>query len=249
MQKAGTPTPRKPAPKPIPRSTPSRAPTRRPIVAFRDNQLAHKGKPRDIGRNADTVLDMAAIELIEAVRRCQDEISTMYSGFNTERRRLIAKAYGIARGLQKNPQAWRSFIDDEFWQQRIKKPSIEDRKAPLLPVLVFVFKAIDRTIYKRISKYAAALRQYWVDEVPARKVAAKIKADGGIEALYEAATGNAPKKAKPQQSLLTLVPGSEAVRRRLEALQVGEKARSIFKRVSSKRGVTLMIMSVDSAKT
>ena len=252
MRNRVPPTTRRPAPKQIPHTaySPPPPPPRRPRdVALRDNRLAHKGKPRDIGRKADTVLDMAAIELIEAARHCQDEISTLYRGFTTERRRLIAKAYGIARGLQKNPQAWCTFIEDEFWQQRKKKPSIEDRKAPLLPVFVFVFKAVDRIRYQRISKYAAALQQYLTHDVPAQEVAAKIKKAGGIEKLYRHSAGSKPNnKTKSQQSLLTLVPGSEAVRRRLEALQVGEKARSIIKRVSSKRGVTLMILSVDRSK-
>jgi hypothetical protein len=173
----------------------------------------------------------------------------MYSGFHKEMRRHIADAYAIACGLENDPQAWSKFLEDPFWEKRKKKPTFDDQNDPLLHVMVFVFNAIDRNRYKRASKYATALRQYWRDYVPAQEVGAKIKEDGGIEALGRAATGNAPKKAKPQQSLLTLVPGSEAVRRRLEALQVGEKARSIFKRVSSKRGVTLMILSVDRSKT
>ena len=172
----------------------------------------------------------------------------MLSGFHEERRRHIAEAYAIACGLENNAKAWRSFIQDDFWQHRKKPPKMDDQSQPLLHVMVFVFKAVDRIRYQRISKYAAAVRQYWTDDVPPQDVEAKIKKDGGIKALGRAATGNAPKKAKPQQSLLTLVPGSEAVRRRLEALQVGEKARSIFKRVSSKRGVTLMIISVERFK-
>ncbi len=192
---------------------------------------------------------MAAVEPIEAARRCQKAIADMNSGFHEERHRHIAEAYAIACGLENDPQAWSKFLEDPFWQQRKKKPSIEDRKAPLLPVMVFVFNAIDRTRYKRASKYAAGLEQYWIDNVPAHEVAAKIKEDGGIEALYRASTGNEPKKARSQQSLLTLLPVSEAVRRRLSALQVGEKARSIFKRVPSKRGIKLMILSVDPVKT
>jgi hypothetical protein len=118
-----------------------------------------------------------------------------------------------------------------------------------LPVLVFVFNAIDRNRYKSASKYAAALQQYLTHDVPAQEVAAKIKKAGGIEKLYRDSAGSkSNKKAKSQQSLLTLLPGSEAVRRMLAALQVGEKARSIFKRVPSKRGVKLMIISVERLK-
>jgi hypothetical protein len=173
----------------------------------------------------------------------------MLSGFHEERRRHIAEAYAVARALQNDPRAWENFRKDDFWQQRKKKPSIEDRKAPLLPVMVFVFNAIDRNRYKSASKYAAALQQYLTHDVPAQEVAAKIKKAGGIEKLYRDSAGSkSNKRAKSQPSLLTLLPGSEAVRRRLSALQVGEKARSIFKRVPSKRGVKLLIISVDSLK-
>jgi hypothetical protein len=240
---------RTPAPQPTTRSTPSPPPRRPRSVALHDNQARRKEHPRDVETKSGTVLDLAAVDPVKAARRCQADISTMYSGFHKEMRRHIADAYAIACGLENDPQAWSKFLEDPFWEKRKKKPTFDDQNDPLLHVMVFVFNAIDRNRYKRASKYATALRQYWRDYVPAQEVGAKIKEDGGIEALGRAATGNAPKKAKPQQSLLTLVPGSEAVRRRLEALQVGEKARSIFKRVSSKRGVTLMILSVDRSKT
>jgi hypothetical protein len=240
---------RNPAPQPTPRSTPSRAPRRSRPVALRDNQARRKEQPRDVETKSRTVFDLAAVEPLKAAKHCRAAIAAATGGFHKEMRQHIAEAYAIARGLQKNRQAWRSFIEDGFWQHGKRPPKMDDRGRPLLHVMVFVFGAIDRNIYKRAQKYAAGLKQYWRHNVPAHEVAAKIAEDGGIEALCRAATGNAPKEAKPQQSLLTLVPGSEAVRRRLEALQVGEKARSIFKRVSSKRGVTLMIMSVDPAKT
>jgi hypothetical protein len=170
----------------------------------------------------------------------------MNSGFHEERRRHIAEAYAIACGLENNAKAWRSFIQDDFWQHRKKPPKMDDQSQPLLHVMVFVFNAIDRNRYKSASKYAAALQQYLTHDVPAQEVAAKIKKAGGIEKLYRDSAGSkSNKKAKSQQSLLTLLPVSEAVRRKLSALQVGEKARSIIKRVSSKRGVTLMIISVE----
>ena len=61
--------------------------------------------------------------------------------------------------------------------------------------------------------------------------------------------GTSRKRQGLSNRLLTLLPVSEAVPRRLSALQVGEKARSIFKRVPSKRGIKLMILSVDPVKT
>jgi hypothetical protein len=109
--------------------------------------------------------------------------------------------------------------------------------------MVFVFKAIDRTIYKRAAKYAAALRRYWVDGVPAREVAAKIKADGGIEALCKAPTANKPKKKpKPAPSLKLTFSASEARTEGLLALAEGQQAQLIVKRVTTERGIVAMII-------
>jgi hypothetical protein len=184
---------------------------------------------------------LAAVEPIEAARRCQKAIADMNSGFHEERRRRIAEAYAVARALQNNPRAWENFRKDDFWQQRKKKPSIEDRKAPLLPVMVFVFNAIDRNRYKSASKYAAALQQYLTHDVPAQEVAAKIKKAGGIEKLYRDSAANKPKKKpKPEQSL-KLLPGSDALRKKILAVPKGQKAQLIIKRVDSEQGVVAII--------
>lgn len=241
---------RKPAPNPIRAGRPPMRPNRAANVAKRDNHVAQEEKPRgDITRKSDTVLDLAAVEPVKAARRCQAEISTLYNGFHKERRRLIADAYAIACGLENNPRAWGKFLEDPFWNARKKKPTIDDRAEPLLHVMVFVFKAIDRNIYKRAAKYAAALKRYWADDVPPREVAAKIKEDGGIEKLYQAPTANKPKKkAEPEQSL-KLLPDSEALRKKLLALPVGKKARLIIERVTAERGVVATIIGFHPSNT
>jgi hypothetical protein len=168
-------------------------------------------------------------------------------GFHNEMRRHMAVAYAVA--LQKSRQAWRSFIDDEFWQHRKRPPKMDDQREALLHVMVFVFKALDRNSYKRASKYAAGLKQYWIDNVPAQKVEAKIKEDGGIEALYEASAANKPKKKpKPKQSLLKLCSASEALTKALLALPVGKTARLIIRRVTGERGVVARIVRFDPVK-
>jgi hypothetical protein len=244
---------RKPAPNPTRPGKPPVRPNRPANVAKGDNQFAQEEKPRgDITRKSDTVLHMAAVEPIKAAKRCQAEISAMNSGFQKEKRRLIADAYAIACGLENNPQAWGKFLEDPFWNARKKKPTIDDRAEPLLHVMVFVFKAIDsidRNIYKRAAKYAAALKRYWADDVPPREVAAKIKEDGGIEALCKAPTANKPKKkAEPEQSL-KLLPDSEALRKKLLALSEGQKARLIIERVTAERGVVATIIGFHPSNT
>jgi len=232
----------KPAPRPVSWLPPPRA-DRPANVAKRDNQARRKEQPQDIKKNPVTVLDMAAVDPVEAARRCQAEISTLYSGFYKEKRRLIAEAYAIARGLEDNPQEWSKFLEDPFWEKRTRKPTIDDRTEPLLHVMVFVFKAIDRNIYKRASKYAAALKRYSDDDVPAREVAAKIKEDGGIETLYRASIANEPrKKPEAEQSLTLTFSASEARREALLALSEGQEADLMIRRVTGERGVVARIV-------
>jgi predicted acyl esterase len=184
---------------------------------------------------------MAAADPIKAAKRCQTEISAMNTGFHNEMRLHIAEAYAVARELQKDQQAWEKFIEDDFWQQRKKKPAVAARKAPLLHVMVFVFDAaVDRNRYKRASKYATALKGYWTRNVPAREVAAKIEDDGGIEALCQASAGNKLKKAKREQSL-KLLPVSDAYRKKILALPIGKRARLMIKSVNGERGEVAII--------
>jgi hypothetical protein len=219
-------------------------------VAFRDNQARQKEKSPDVETTSSTVFDLAAVEPLKAAKYCRAEISAATDGFHKEMRQHIAEAYAIARGLQKNRQAWRTFIEDEFWQHRKRPPKMDDRGRPLLHVMVFVFGAIDRNIYKRASKYAAGLKQYWIDNVPAQKVEAKIAEDGGIEALSQASAESKPKKKpKPEQSSKLTFSVTEGRRGSLLALSEGQEAHLIIRRVTGERGVVAKIVRFDPVKS
>jgi hypothetical protein len=219
-------------------------------VAFRDNQARRKEQAQDIRKTPLTVLDLAAIEPFKAAKHCRAKISAATGGFHKEMRRHLAEAYAVARGLEKNRHAWRNFIDDEFWQQRKRPPKMDDQREPLLHVMVFVFEAIDRNIYKRASKYAAALKQYRIDNVPAQEVAAKIAEDGGIEALSQASAESKPKKKqKPERSLKLTFSATEGRRGILLALSEGQEAHLIIRRVTTERGVVARIVRFDPVKT
>jgi hypothetical protein len=239
---------RKPVPKPVSYIGPPPRPIRRAIVAFRDNQARRKEQPQDIKKNPVTVLDLAAVEPLKAAKHCQADISAATGGFQKEMRRHMAVAYAVARALQNNREAWRSFVDDDFWQQRKKRPTIEDRTGPLLHVMVFVFNAIDRNSYKRASKYAAGLKQYWRHNVPAHEVAAKIEEDGGIEALSQASAESKPKKSKPGNSSKLTFSATEGRTGSLLALSEGQEARLIIRRVTGERGVVARIVRFDPVK-
>jgi hypothetical protein len=252
MPKTATHPPRKPPPN-LPQRRPSSPPPPRlgRKVAFRDNQVPQNGKAQDVGTKNRTVFELAAIEPLKAAKHCRAKISAATGGFHEEMRRHLAEAYAVACALEKNRQAWRSFIQDEFWQQRKRPPKMDDQREPLLHVIVFVFDAaIDRNRYKRAAKYAAALKQYWIDNVPAREVAAKIEEDGGIEALSQASAESKPKKKqKPEQSSKLTFSASEARRGSLLALSEGQEAHLIVRRVTGERGVVARIVRFDPVKT
>ncbi len=239
----------KPASKSAPHSAPSRAPTRRPIVAKRDNQVRRKGQPRDI-RKPVTLFDLAAEEPVKAAKRCREKISAATGGYHQEMRRQLAVAYAVARALQKSRHEWRSFINDDFWQNRKRPLTMDDQREPLLHVLVFVFEANDRNVYKRAAKYAAGLKQYWRDNVSSRQIAAKIKEDGGIEALSQASAERGPKKRqKPEQSSKLTFSASAAGTKALLALSEGQEARLTIRRVTGARGVVARILRFIPVKT
>lgn len=247
MPKTVPPTPRKLAAKQAPSraSSPSR---RGRNVAFRDNQAWRKEQPQDVRTTPVTVLALAASEPIEAAKDCRAAIAAATGGFHKEMRRHIAEAYAVARALHKDRQAWRSFIDDEFWQHRKRRPKMDDRGHPLLPVMVFVFGAIDRNIYKRAQKYAAGLKQYWRHNVPPRDVAAKIAEDGGIEALSQASAESKSKKPKSERPLKLTFSATEGRRGSLLALSEGQEAHLIIRRVTGERGVVARIVRFDRVK-
>jgi hypothetical protein len=214
-----------------------------PNVALRDNQFPREDSPQDLSTNSATVLDLAAVEPVKTARRCRAAIAAATGGYHKEMRRHLGEAYAVACGLEKNRQAWRSFIKDEFWQRRKRPPKMDDQREPLLHVIVFVFEAIDRNTYKRASKYAAGLKQYWIDNVPAREVAAKIEEDGGIEALSQASAESKPKKEqKPERSSKLTFSATEGRRGCLLALSEGQEARLIIRRVTTERGVVARIV-------
>jgi hypothetical protein len=227
--------------KPAPCQTSARGESSSRIVAKRDNRRHSAERAKEIGTKSRSIMDEAAVNPIEAAKLCQAAISAAQSGFNKERRRHIAEAYAIARGLQKDEQAWRKFREDDFWRQRKKKPPIDNRKAPLLHVMVFVFNALGLTRYKRAAKYAAALKQYWTDNVPAQEVAAKIGKDGGIDKLYQASTPKQTKKKRRSESVTLIDPGYR-VWRALVRLREGKKARLIIERVPDIRGTLAKII-------
>ena len=226
------PNPRNPHPRAASRRPPQNA---RPNVALRDNGIPPEQKLKDAQTPSKPIFDLATVTPLQAASRCRNEISAMRSGFTKERRRHLAEAYAIASVLEYSEPDWRKFIEHEFWEQRDKRPKMDDVKRPLLFVMVFVFDAIDRTRYRAAWRYAKALKAFWADDIPAREVEAKIKEAGGIEKLYRASAPKQTKKKKRSESL-KLIDTDYRVWRALGRLREGKKARLIIERVPEIHG-------------
>lgn len=133
------------------------------------------------------LIELAIQDPLTAVGRCQDRVAQFECGYHEQLYHYIGVAYAIAYQLQHDPIAWRSFTQFPFWSFRKKRLRAKDARKALLHVMVFVFSAQSKAAYDRICTYATAVETYFQDNIPCTEVAAKIKQDGGIEALVKRA--------------------------------------------------------------
>jgi hypothetical protein len=116
---------------------------------------------------------------------CQIELSQLDAGYHEQLYYLLGVAYAVADGFQKDYESWRIFVKNDFWQHRKKRPRPKHQPKALLHVMVYVFNANTKQRYDRAWKYATGLQLYWNQGLRPEEVPAKIKADGGIEALMK----------------------------------------------------------------
>jgi hypothetical protein len=167
----------------------------------------------------------------------------LQKGYTAQLRHHIATAYAIARGFEKNREAWRAFLTHDFWKQRTKRPKETDQSDCLLHVMVFVFGAISRARYQRASKYATALRWCWDFETPPEEIEVDIEKAGGIEELYRQSK-NTRKKAK-KKCMLSLLPKNDGLAARLRGLEEGCRARITISRLPGNRGAIAEILKIE----
>jgi hypothetical protein len=142
--------------------------------------------PRETQMTQDqNLMDLAIQDPLTAVECCQNRVTLFECGHHEQLYHYIAVAYAIAYQLQHNPDAWRSFTQLSFWSFRKKRLRAKDSGKALLHVMVFVFSARSKAAYDRICTYATAVETYFRDAIPCTEVAAKIKQDGGVEALMK----------------------------------------------------------------
>ena len=123
---------------------------------------------------------------IGAALECAAQVQQTHDSFREELYGGLQFAYAIARHLSTDFMAFKEFYGLNFFQNSKRKfKASKQHKNALRPVLNFVFNAKSEVARKRTGKYAAALSGYMHRGMPAHIVADQIKADGGIEKLYE----------------------------------------------------------------
>lgn len=132
---------------------------------------------------------------LEAAEKGQEEWSKIADGYRAEKYAMLGLILGVAQQLKADKKAWRHFVRHSFWVGRHKKPKKGDQSDALRHVAVFITNAKNTARYNRAFKYARALECYVTEGVDPADVPDRLKADGGIEALYERATALRPRRS------------------------------------------------------
>lgn len=135
---------------------------------------------------------------IGAALECAEQVQRIHDSFRDELYGGLQFAYAIARHLSTDFKAFKEFYSLNFFQNGKRKfKASKQHKNSLRHVMNFVFNATSEVARKRTGKYAAALGGYMRQGMPAHIVADQIKADGGIEKLYEISVET--EKARPKR--------------------------------------------------
>ncbi|GJD96243.1 hypothetical protein [Methylobacterium iners] len=148
-----------------------------------EHPYSHKGDfPPDVSKLQRRVARNPMAALFE----CAEQLQQLHVSFRDELYNGLQYGYAIARHLSMDPKAFKEFYSLPFFKtgKRQFKASKQQEKV-LRHVMNYVFNATSVTARKRTGKYAAGLNGYMRMGMPAHIVATQIKADGGIEKLYE----------------------------------------------------------------
>jgi hypothetical protein len=115
------------------------------------------------------------------------EVAQLQGGYRVNLWRCIANAYAVALIMSSNLEAYKAFLDEDFWQSKKKRPNAENI---LLNVMLFVFNVTTDNAYSRAWKYAKALEACFADGVPSEQIRDLIEEEGGIEAMLKKAVKN-----------------------------------------------------------
>jgi hypothetical protein len=133
---------------------------------------------------------------------CAEQVQRTHESFRDELYHGLQYAYAIARHLSMDFGSFKAFYNLAFFKNGKRKfKVVKQQKNALRHVMNYVFNAQSATARKRTGKYAAALSGYMQRGMPAHIVAEQIKADGGIERLYEISLETEAARPKRRRNL------------------------------------------------
>lgn len=159
-----------------------------------DNPYAFRGTfPPDNSKLQRRV----AQDPIVAALECTTRVQRTEANFRDELYSNLQTAYAIGRHLSMNLPDFKKFYELEFFKNRKRKlKAVKQQRNALRHVISYVFQATTEAKRKRTGRYAAALEGYLRAGMPAHLVAKQIRADGGIEKLYEISQETAATRPK-----------------------------------------------------
>lgn len=131
--------------------------------------------------------------LVDRAMKLRDDFAREEGGYRVKLWGFIADAFGVALQMSHNQEAYREFLEHDFWKNnRKKRPAAS---SVLLNMMVFVFNGIEGNAYSRAWKFAKALEAHFNQGVPSEEITDIIKKAGGIEAMLK----KAKKKSGPDE--------------------------------------------------
>ena len=132
-----------------------------------------------------------------AAFECAERVQRTEATFRDELYEGLQVAYAIGRHLTIDFDAFKIFYNLEFFRRGKRRfKAVKQQKNALRHVMNYVFNATTEAKRKRTGRYAAALDGYLRAGMPAHLVAEQIRADGGIEKLYEISLETAAARPK-----------------------------------------------------
>jgi hypothetical protein len=144
--------------------------------------------------NIDDLYDDDSLSPMQKALQCRTECRNLDEGYRTKQITLLGNMARVADAFERDPKAWKAFINDPFWEgvRRKDRPKKKrEKKSHATYVIKFVMDALHGAKAKQAWKYARVLN-YIAQKVPAGKAAEEITRLGGIEEVYKLATREDP---------------------------------------------------------
>lgn len=116
----------------------------------------------------------------------QNEYNRHLLGYREKLYESAAECYRIAHAFSRDLPSFERFMSDASWENVRQRPKDGET---IKAVLIFVMRPTSKSLQNRVIKTAKVLQTFFEEEVDPLEVAARLKSEGGIEALYRRSTG------------------------------------------------------------